>query len=133
MKKLYNYLKISKPTFLVGVFGLLFGFNSMAIVDGTYDLPGLPFNCTITFDNTAQVYTITISGSLTTGYYGLGFTSSSNGQMAGKYAMYMANSGSNFTLSEQTLVNYGLGTTLTAQASIDSEDFAAGSISVSRS
>jgi hypothetical protein len=132
MKKLYKYLKISKPTFLIGVFSLLLGFNSMAIVDGTYALPGLPYTATITFDNAAEVYTINITGSVTTGYHGLGFASSSAGQMAGKYAMYMFNNGGNFGLEERTLVDYGLGTLLTAEAAINSQNFATGDISISR-
>ena len=112
---------------------LIISIASFAIDDGTYPITGAPYTGTITFDNTAETFTITITDSPTTGYIGLGFASSSDGQMNGKYAFYIAKDGDNFSLSEQTLVNYGLGTKLAAQASIVSQDFAAGNITITRS
>lgn len=107
--------------------------SSFAIVDGTYPLTGAPFTGTITFDNTAQEFTITITNSPTTGYLGIGFSDTTACQMDGKYALYITKSDNTFQLSEQILTNFATGTTLTTQATIESQNFANGDITIKRS
>ena len=121
---------MKKITFLLALF--ITSLSSYAITDGTYNLTGAPFTGTITFDNTAQMFTITITSSPVTGYLAIGFSNSATAGMAGTYAIYASNSNSQFALSEHTLADYNLGTTLTTQAAISSQNFANGDITITR-
>lgn len=113
---------------------LIASLSSFAIDNGTYAITGAPYTATITFDNTAERFTVAITGSPTTGYFGLGFASSDAGQMNDKYAFYITNNADEFVISEQILVDYGTGSKLLASdVTIESQDFAAGDITFSRS
>jgi hypothetical protein len=116
---------------------LTMAMSTYAIGDGTYSLANVPFTNFITFDNTAEKVTITMTDAtlVTNGYLAIGFGhtgASGGGGMNGTYTIFAVKTASGFDLFEYVLGFGNIGTLSAASPSLVVDSFTATSVTISR-
>lgn len=111
--------------------------STYAIDDGTYSLTNAPFGTSVTFNNTTEKITITMTDAslVTNGYLSIGFGHTGNsggGGMNGTYAIFAVKTASGFDLHEYVLGVGSKGTLSSASPSLVVDSFTATSVTISR-